>query len=63
MGRWEENTAMWFEQAMTYCDLCGRIIPKNFWVVEQGTERFVFCNPDCEQLHTNYWVPSKRQKA
>lgn len=61
MGRWEKNTAKWFEQTMTYCDLCGRIIPKNFWVVEEerASARLVFCNPDCEQLYDDYWLPSR----
>lgn len=59
MGRWEENTAKWFEQTMIYCDLCGRIIPKRFWVVEEGNERRLFCNPDCEQLHDDYWIPAQ----
>ena len=63
MGRWEENTAQWFEQTMIYCDLCGRIIPKNFWIVEDGTERLVFCNPDCEQLYNDYWLPSRDREA
>ncbi len=63
MGRWDENTAEWYEQTMIYCDLCGRIIPKNFWVVEEGTERLVFCDPDCEQLYHDYWVPSQDREA
>ena len=59
MGRWEENTAKWFEQTMIYCDFCGRIIPKNLWVVEEGGERLVFCDPDCERLYNDYWLPSR----
>ena len=62
MGRWEENTAKWYEQTMVYCDLCGRIIPKNFWIVEEGVERLVFCDPDCEQLYRDYWLPSRKRE-
>ena len=63
MGRWEENTAQWYEQTMVYCTLCGKIIPKNFWVVEEGGEKLVFCDSDCEQLYRDYWLPSQEQKA
>lgn len=63
MGHWEENTAKWYEQTMVYCDLCGKIIPKNFWVVKSETNRLVFCNPDCEQLYGDYWLPSQERKA
>lgn len=61
MGRWEKNTAKWYEQTMVYCKLCGKIIPRTLWVVESGTETIVFCNPDCERLYQDYWLPSQEQ--
>ena len=63
MGHWEENTAKWYEQKMVYCNLCGRIIPKRFWIAEEGTEKLVFCGPDCEQLYRSYWLPAQKQKT
>ena len=63
MSRWEENDAKWYEQTMVYCRLCGRIIPKRLWVVEEGSERLVFCDPDCEQLYRDYWLPARERKA
>ncbi len=62
MGHWEENTAKWYEQTMVYCNLCGRIIPKKFWIVEEGSEKLVFCDPDCEQLYQDYWLPAQNQQ-
>ena len=46
---------------MVYCKLCGKIIPKNLWVVESGTETLVFCGADCERLYEDYWLPSQQQ--
>ncbi len=63
MGHWEENTAKWYEQTMVYCNVCGKIIPKNFWIVEEGAEKLVFCNPDCEQLYRDYWLPSQKPEG
>ena len=63
MGRWEKNTAKWYEQTMVYCKLCGKIIPKNLWIADEGPERLVFCGPDCEELHRDYWVPSRQGRA
>ena len=61
MGRWEKNTARWYEQTMVYSKLCGKIIPRRLWVVESGTETLVFCNRDCERLYEDYWLPSQQQ--
>ena len=61
MGRWEKNTARWYEQTMVYCKLCGKIIPRNLWGVESGTETLVFCSADCERLYEDYWLPSQQQ--
>ena len=46
---------------MVYCELCGRVIPKNFWVVEEDSRELIFCDPDCEQLYRDYWVQTRRQ--
>jgi len=59
MGHWEENPAKWYEQKMIYCSLCGRIIPKMFWIATVEDERYVFCEPDCENLYREYWLPSQ----
>lgn len=63
MGRWEKNTAKWYEQTMLYCELCGKIIPKNLWIVDEEGEALVFCNPGCEQLYRDYRVPAQERNA
>lgn len=61
MGAWRRNPAKWYEQTMVYCELCGRVIPKNFWVVEEDSRDLIFCDPDCEALYRDYWVQTRRQ--
>ena len=63
LGRWKKNTAEWYEQTMLYCALCGKIIPKNLWVVDTGGEALVFCDPDCEELYREYWLPAQGRDA
>lgn len=63
MGSWRQNTAQWYEQTMVYCDVCGKIIPKNFWVVKEGSRELIFCDPSCERLYRDYWVPLRQTKA
>jgi ribosomal protein L24E len=39
------------------CDLCGKSIPRRAWVsVHDGLE-LIFCDPDCERLYHEYWLP------
>lgn len=61
MGRWETNPTQWYEQTMVYCRLCGKIIPRRLWIVEEPRERLVFCAPECEQLYRDYWLPSRQE--
>ena len=63
MGTWRRNTAQWYEQTMVYCEMCGKIIPKNFWIVEIASRELVFCDPDCEQLYRDYWLGSRKAGA
>ena len=63
MSQWEENTAKWYEQTMVYCTLCGRLIPKRFWVAEVEAQELVFCGPDCEQLYRTYWLPAQQENV
>jgi hypothetical protein len=57
MGRWEENQTRWYETQFIYCDLCGRVIPKQLWVEETNGERHVFCNEKCAALYHDYLHP------
>ena len=53
-GRWIENNAPWFDQRMTYCALCGRVIPKRIWQAEIGGRVESFCESACEELYRSY---------
>ena len=48
---------------MVYCEMCGKIIPKNFWIVEEASRELVFCDPACEQLYRDYWLRSRKAGA
>ncbi len=63
MGRWEENTAKWYELKTDYCSLCGVIIPKMFWVTEVEGKSLVFCGEACEQLYRDYWLSDRTKKT
>ena len=59
MGHWQDNTASWYEQQMTYCTLCGRLVPKHLWIARIHEEPKTFCSPECEDLYRDYWLPSQ----
>lgn len=50
-GRWEENTAPWYEQTMVYCDTCGMLLPKRQFVVRKSSVINRFCGPECARLN------------
>jgi hypothetical protein len=58
-GHWEETHAQWHEMGMTYCDVCGLILPKKLWIAEVDGTRRVFCGPGCERLYHEYVAPGK----
>jgi len=49
MGHWEEIDKPWYEVKIINCSLCGRMIARSMWVVEEP-ERRVFCSEKCEHL-------------
>ena len=49
MGHWEEIEKPWYEVKIVNCSLCGRMIARRLWVVEEP-ERRVFCGEKCAQL-------------
>ena len=53
-GRWEDHQPRWYEQTMTYCELCGVLIPSRQWVVRLGGRVRVFCGADCARLYQNF---------
>ena len=39
------------------------MIPHRIWLVEIGGEEKKFCNPECEQLYVEYWLPTHTVKS
>ena len=56
-GRWARRDADWWETTVVNCSLCGQMIPRDAWLVEEGGEARVFCGPECERLYRDYWLP------
>ena len=57
MGRWEKRNVSWWETNVINCSLCGQMIPRDIWVVEEDGQKRLFCGPECERLYREYWLP------
>jgi hypothetical protein len=57
-GKWRNRSTAIYETEIVTCSICGKMIPLRCWVVPQvnGSER-IYCNPDCERLYLEYWLP------
>ena len=62
MKRWETISLPWYETSIINCLLCGQMIPKDMWVVEDEGNRRVFCSPGCEKIYEEYWLPKYGQR-
>lgn len=56
MGTWQETNRVWHQLESTYCDLCGKLIPRRLWIVEVNGARKTFCDEGCERLYRDYWL-------
>jgi ribosome-binding protein aMBF1 (putative translation factor) len=45
------------------CKVCGKTIPTRAWIVVLHGEELVFCDPDCERLYHDYWLPKYGSKT
>jgi hypothetical protein len=54
-GRWEErgHAADYLLKSSVHCSCCGRMLIRLAWT----SEGRVFCEPECEQLYRDYWIP------
>jgi ribosomal protein L24E len=57
MGHWEKRNVEWWETNVINCSLCGQMIPRDIWVVEEDGEKRLFCSEECERLYREYWLP------
>jgi hypothetical protein len=57
-GGWIEPNKNWNDTSVTYCQVCGRLIPRRSWVFEGGKGAVRACSPDCEDLYEEYLKPT-----
>ena len=60
-GKWVETGARWNDTNVSYCHVCGRLIPRRSWVFDDGGKELNACSPDCEDLYESYLKPSLRK--
>ena len=41
----------WHDTSVTYCQVCGRLIPRRAWVFDGGDGELRACDPECEDLY------------
>lgn len=57
MGEWRVPTVDWRRSAAVACDVCGRPLFGRVWSAEVEGRRLDFCDPGCESLYVEYWLP------
>jgi DNA phosphorothioation-dependent restriction protein DptG len=63
MGRWKNIEIDYQKDIENYCTLCGAILLRRFWVNENKGKELNFCNPECERLFKDYWLPKYGKKS
>lgn len=61
---WQERgrANAYFDNADVHCCVCGKHIARMAWVVMRDDTELIFCEPDCERLYEDYWLPRYGQK-
>lgn len=57
MGEWHANPISYLTASRVICELCGQLVPGQFWEEEIEGSRRVFCNPDHAARYESYWLP------
>ena len=58
MGEWRTLRLDWARaRRPVACRLCGRPLFGRVWSAEADGEPADFCDPDCERLFVEYWLP------
>jgi hypothetical protein len=57
MGEWRTLHLDWTRPVAVACRLCGRPLYGRVWSADVGGERPDFCEPECETLFHEYWLP------
>lgn len=54
-GRWLSRSPRLYETETLTCDVCGKVIPRNYWAVDEDGRAYRCCDPACERLFREYW--------
>jgi hypothetical protein len=54
---WVKETRFAYDEAITYCDLCGRPMRARVWEVRMNGTTRRFCDRSCEIAYREYWLP------
>jgi hypothetical protein len=57
LGEWRTLRLDRLRPEPVACRLCGRPLFGRVWSAEPAGERADFCDPECEQLYVEYWLP------
>ncbi len=57
MGEWRTVTLGWASPPTVACRLCGRPLFGRAWSTETDGSAALYCEPGCEALFHEYWLP------
>lgn len=57
MSGWLTLRLDWTRSAALTCRLCGRPLGRRAWSDDPDGGGELFCEPDCEALYREYWLP------
>ena len=54
-GKWLDTARAWSDTNVSYCDVCGRLIPRRvLGCSTTAAKKLNTCSPDCEDLYDSY---------
>jgi N-methylhydantoinase B/oxoprolinase/acetone carboxylase alpha subunit len=56
-GKWVERASALYETEGITCDVCGKIMPRKYWMVNYNDAVMKFCDSDCQNMYEIYWKP------
>jgi len=59
-GQLRTRTPQPYETEMITCDVCGKVMPSDYWEVVEDAHSHRFCDAACERLYRDYWLPRYR---
>lgn len=53
MGRWvqfDTSYRSYVNPQNIHCEACGKMVPKDAWMVNKNKRELAFCNKECEKM-------------